>query len=57
MQDAVEEHLREIIRDHWGLTLAQLEQQTGIRRRELRKTLDRMVAGSRLRIDGGVYRA
>lgn len=35
--------------------MSQLQNQTGMQRRTLRKTLDAMVSGCILRIDGGRY--
>ena len=55
MSEAIHEHLREVIRDHWGMTMNQLEKNTGMSRRVLRKTLDTMEAQFLIRHEGGRY--
>ena len=55
MSEAIQEHLREMIRDQWGLTMSQLQNQTGMQRRTLRRTLDAMVAGSLVKMESGRY--
>lgn len=55
MSEAIQEHLREVIRDHWGMTMSQLEKNTGMSRRVLRKTLGEMEAQSLIRHEGGRY--
>lgn len=52
---AIHDHLREIVRDNWGLSMGQIQTLTGMRRRILQKTLDVMVAGSLLKMEGGRY--
>ena len=55
MSEAIQEHLLEMIRDNWGLTMGQIQNQTGMQRRALRKTLDAMLAKSRLKMEGARY--
>ena len=52
---AIRDHLREIIRDYWGMSMKEIEQVTGLPRRMLQKNLDAMLAAKTLCQEGGRY--
>ena len=47
--------MREVIRDHWGMSMKDIEQVTGFPRRMLQKNLDAMLAAKTLCQEGGRY--
>ena len=55
MSDAITEHLRELIRDHWGMSMREIEQATGWPKRMLQRTLGAMESGRLIRYEGGRY--
>ena len=55
MNDALKEHLLEMIRDNWGMSMKEMERITGLPRRLIRKSLESMAAGNCIRKDGGRY--
>jgi DNA-binding IclR family transcriptional regulator len=55
MNDALKEHLLEMIRENWGMSMQEMERITGLPRRLLRKSLESMAAGNCIRKDGGRY--
>ena len=56
MKDAaIRDHLREVIRDYWGMSMKEIEQVTGLPRRMLQKNLDAMLAAKTLCQEGGRY--
>ena len=46
MNDEIAEHLHELIRDNWGMSMREIERNTGLPRRLLQKTLGAMVSKS-----------
>lgn len=56
MKDAaIRDHLREVIRDYWGMSMKEIEQVTGLPRRMLQKNLGAMLAAKTLCQEGGRY--
>ncbi len=52
---AIKDHLREIIRDYWGMSMKEIEHVTGFPRRMLQKNLDAMLAAKTVIQEGGRY--
>ncbi len=55
MNDALKEHLLEMIRENWGMSMKEMERITGLPRRLIRKSLESMATGNCIRKDGGRY--
>ena len=55
MNEEIAEHLHELIRDNWGMSMRQIETNTGLPRRLLRRTLGAMVSRLMIRHTGGRY--
>lgn len=52
---AIEDHLRETIRDHWGMSMKEIEHVTGLPRRMIQENLDAMLAAKTVSQEGGRY--
>lgn len=55
MNAALQEHLLEVIRDNWGMSMKQLIRTTGLPHRLVRKSLESMSTGRQIRLEGGRY--
>ena len=55
MCDEFHEHLREVIQDHWGLSMRQIEEVTGFPRHMLQDALTSMVAAHQIQLKEGRY--
>ncbi|WP_126447990.1 hypothetical protein [Sulfuricystis multivorans] len=52
---AIRDHLREIIRDYWGMSMKEIEHVTGFSRRMLQKNLNAMLAAKTVIQEAGRY--
>lgn len=53
--EAIRDHLREVIRDYWGMSMKEIELVTGFPRRMLQHTLGAMESQQMIRNEGGRY--
>lgn len=55
MTEEINNHLRELIRDNWGISMREIEQATGWPRRMLQRTLGAMESQRMIRNEEGRY--
>ena len=55
MTEEINNHLHELIRDNWGMSMREIEQATGWPRRMLQRTLGAMENRQLIRHEGGRY--
>lgn len=56
MEDnALKEHLRETIRDYWGMSMKEIEFVTGLPPRMIKRSITEMVNSKELKQDGSRY--
>lgn len=55
MTEAITDHIRELIRDNWGMSMREIERSTGMPRKVLQRTLGAMESKHMIRSEGGRY--